>query len=317
MESPLLPQDECLCILGIATLKHVWDGTVSLWVTITICSFLLFVTALSTLSTRAYDHATKDYQTSRAYDETRRQFEQRCTGLEGKEIFDCLKEQIETAREPSRSEEDVGAQKEMARWALWMLVVSGVVGFATLGITAIGLYYIRDTLAVSRRAMLDTRQLGEAQVQAYLSCTDATFGAEDKVFRCWITIKNNGQSPAFSVLVKAALSVMVPNEGNTSIGLARRVDSSATEGGGMTIPAGGETTIQLLWLHHDMEREAYEKIAKTNTRFNIDCKVRWTNVFHREGHNVFFLNEGKDMRAPVRQAEFDRTGEMTVYNRGS
>ncbi|MER9890036.1 hypothetical protein NKJ48_31120 [Mesorhizobium sp. M0114] len=168
-------------------------------------------------------------------------------------------------------------------------------------------------------AVAVTKEIGRAQVQAYLSCVSAKFGAEDTVFRCWAVIKNNGQSPAFSVLVKAQLSVMVPNQGwreNPGRSIASRIDSETSEGGGMTIPAGGEVTIQILWLHDDMEREAYEIIAKTNARFNIDCRVEWRNVFHREGHNVFFLSEGKDERAPVRQAEFDRIGEMTVYNRG-
>ncbi|RWP72785.1 hypothetical protein [Mesorhizobium sp.] len=217
-------------------LKRVWDGTVSLWATIAICSFLLFVTALGFLSTRAYDRATKDYQTSRAYDETRRQLEQRCAGLEGKEIFDCLKEQIETAREPSRSEEDVSAQKEMARWALWMLVVSGVVGFATLGITAIGLYYIRDTLAVTRRAMLDTRSIGQAQVRAYLSCTGGDFGIEKNWFTCRVHLVNKGQSPAFYVFLKAAVSTMIRDhsEPEDEFPSWKRVDGKMSEGiGGM------------------------------------------------------------------------------------
>ncbi|MER9304161.1 hypothetical protein NKJ06_31565 [Mesorhizobium sp. M0293] len=146
-------------------LKRVWDGTVSLWATIAICSFLLFVTALGFMSTRAYDRATQDYQTGRAYDETRRQFEQRCAGLEGKEIFDCLKEQIETAREPSRSEEDVGAQKEMARWALALLVVSGVLGVLTLIVTIVGVIFVRNTLEATRLGTSAAVDAAEAAIE--------------------------------------------------------------------------------------------------------------------------------------------------------
>src|SRR4051794_199868 len=104
---------------GIAVLKYVWDGTVSLVAIIAIGFFLVFVIALGFLSTAAYDRATKDYQTSQAYTETQREFKQRCAGLEGEEIFECLSKQIEAAREPGRAEEDVQAQKQMARWALW------------------------------------------------------------------------------------------------------------------------------------------------------------------------------------------------------
>ncbi|RWO71237.1 MAG: hypothetical protein EOS17_08855 [Mesorhizobium sp.] len=181
-------------------LKRVWDGTVSLWVTIAICSFLLFVTALGFMSARAYDRATQDYQTSRAYDETRRQFEQRCAGLEGKETFDCLKEQIDTAREPSRSEEDVGAQKEMARWALWMLVVSGVVGIATIGVTGVGLYFIRDTLETARQANELMRADKRPWIKFHCGPNGAfdVFGVRDTQVKLEIKaeVENIGEKPA-------------------------------------------------------------------------------------------------------------------------
>ncbi|MER9407356.1 hypothetical protein NKI36_25315 [Mesorhizobium caraganae] len=162
-------------------LKRVWDGTVSLWVTIAICSFLLFVTALGFMSARAYDRATQDYQTSRAYDETRRQFEQRCAGLEGKEIFDCLKEQIETAREPSRSEEDVRAQKEMARWALALLVVSGVLGVLTLIVTIVGVIFVRNTLEATRLGTKAAVDAAEAAIH-----NNTIIQAEQ---RPWVTLE--------------------------------------------------------------------------------------------------------------------------------
>ncbi|RVB72391.1 MULTISPECIES: hypothetical protein [unclassified Mesorhizobium] len=299
-------------------LKRVWDGTVSLWATIAICSFLLFVTALGFLSTRAYDRATKDYQTSRAYDETRRQLEQRCAGLEGKEIFDCLKEQIETAREPSRSEEDVSAQKEMARWALWMLVVSGVVGFATLGITAIGLYYIRDTLAVTRRAMLDTRSIGQAQVRAYLSCTGGDFGIEKNWFTCRVHLVNKGQSPAFYVFLKAAVSTMIRDhsEPEDEFPSWKRVDGKMSEGIGGMIQAGGDATIFVVWEHESIGTDAHDILAKTKSGFNIDCVVEWRDVFNEPQKASFSLHEGQRELAPHFQEEFSRSGVLTAYNRG-
>ncbi|TPK70771.1 hypothetical protein FJ527_28260 [Mesorhizobium sp. B2-4-18] len=178
-------------------------------------------------------------------------------------------------------------------------------------------------MQASTKAALDavavTKEIGRAQVQAYLSCASASFGVEDRLFRCWAVIKNNGQSPAFSVLVKAKLSVMVENEGwrdNPEIGISRRIDSQLSEGGGMTIPAGGEESVQILWLHSSMETEAYDKIAKTTANFTIHCRVEWRTVFHREDHNVFFLNEAVGDFIPVLKGGFNRAGAMSVYNRG-
>ncbi|MER9338557.1 hypothetical protein NKJ06_32235 [Mesorhizobium sp. M0293] len=189
-------------------LKRVWDGTVSLWVTIAICSFLLFVTALGFMSARAYDRATKDYQTSRAYDETRRQFEQRCAGFEGKEIFNCLKEQIETAREPSRAEEDVGAQKEMARWALWMLIITGVLGLASVLVGLVGIFLIRDTLATNKEAtdaakaaVAHASQTAKLELRAYLTVEPA--GVDQLIGRAEVIgkvrLRNVGRLPARKV----------------------------------------------------------------------------------------------------------------------
>jgi hypothetical protein len=161
-------------------------------------TLMVFVTALGFISTAAYDRATKDYQTSQTYSEAQREFERRCVGLEGDEIFDCLSKQIQTAREPARSEEEVQAQKEMARWAWWMLLVTGGIGFGTIAVAFAGVHWVRETL-------MATTRLGEMQLRAYLVVEEAsaTFirnsrnaiaGVEIKVI-----VKNGGSTPAINV----------------------------------------------------------------------------------------------------------------------
>ena len=54
------------------------------------------------------------------------QIERRCGPLENDLLAACVSEVIETSREHQRSERDLAAQRDMAKWAGWLLVVSGV-----------------------------------------------------------------------------------------------------------------------------------------------------------------------------------------------
>ncbi|WP_415404683.1 hypothetical protein [Tateyamaria sp. SN3-11] len=84
---------------------------------------------------------------------------------------ECIIKEIEASNEHERAEKDLIAQTEMALWALGMLVVSGLMLF----VTAIGVWWIRDTLVETRRAVkaaddavLVTREMGITQNRGWL-----------------------------------------------------------------------------------------------------------------------------------------------------
>ena len=94
----------------------------------------------------------KDQATSAAYRDAKQEFQNKCTvkpTLE--EVVACFGNAIDAAREPGRSEEDVDAQKQMADAAWAMFEATLFIGFLSIGLTVLGIIYIRQTLAETAR----------------------------------------------------------------------------------------------------------------------------------------------------------------------
>lgn len=122
--------------------------------------------------------------------------DQECLGLELPALRDCIHEQIETARDHERSEQDLDAQQAMARFTKvmgWTAVV-GVV----LGAGSVVLIFL--TLRATQDMARETTRIGEAQVRAYITIENVKVNPrpkQDKVFwELFATIRNSGQSPA-------------------------------------------------------------------------------------------------------------------------
>ncbi len=120
----------------------------------------------------------------------------------------CIVKVVEASNEHERAEKDLIAQTEMALWALGMLVVSTLMMF----VSALGVWWIRETLAETRNAVKAaddavtvTRKIGESQLRAYCSVDSATLeqgnpdsgGDGYRKIYTQITIKNYGQTPAY------------------------------------------------------------------------------------------------------------------------
>lgn len=92
--------------------------------------------------------------------------------------------------EQDRAKRDLGAQEEMARWALPMLLAAGLQAL----IGAAGIWYIRRTLVA-------TRDIAKMQLRAYMCVDKFTFssiaGSEKDTFE--ISFKNSGSTPALKL----------------------------------------------------------------------------------------------------------------------
>lgn len=109
---------------------------------------------------------------------------------DGVDIAKCASEIIEATNEHERSQGDLSAQTEIARWALYMLIAT--VGMAIITFACV--VFVWQTLKV-------TREIGMAQVRAYV----VPFGVRvlPKIVNGVTTnflfqpiFKNTGQSPA-------------------------------------------------------------------------------------------------------------------------
>ncbi|MEQ8283395.1 MAG: hypothetical protein RIC04_15055 [Parvibaculum sp.] len=118
-----------------------------------------------------------------------------------------------TYREEWRQEQDLDAQREMAKWALMMFFASA----CGVGVTALGVIYVAQTLVATREAVAaanrtadEAKRIGEAQVRAYMSISNLSiiFAADgDKIVPIvQMKIGNSGNSPARSFEMRMQLA---------------------------------------------------------------------------------------------------------------
>jgi hypothetical protein len=142
------------------------------------------------------------------------------TSHDAKSIKKLLDPQISVAEpRPSQRElaadrreiEDLAAQKEMAKWAFWMLVAS-VVGSL---LTIVGLFFVWRTLHHTRRAadyardsVDDGRDIAANQLRAYVGprAVNYTFDPVGGGFGASTEVSNFGQTPAFQFRHIASLN---------------------------------------------------------------------------------------------------------------
>ena len=104
--------------------------------------------------------ANSDTYASHAQKEIRRN----CSWRDGVAFSACVIGVVEATNEHERSESNLVAQRDMARWAFAMLIVTVLMAL----VTALGVYYVWRTLLATQRMANDTRVIGEAQTRAHV-----------------------------------------------------------------------------------------------------------------------------------------------------
>ncbi|WP_394688458.1 hypothetical protein [Hoeflea sp.] len=149
------------------------------------------------------------YQPERAAYDAQQQAYIKCLDKPSiQEARECYQGSSKPTREQTRAEQDLDAQREMADWAERMLIITAVVGFSTVIITAFGVYWVRKTLDATYDAVNAARdtnaiakQVGFAQNRPWMSLEyrlhePPRIDGEFFVFSVWIQPKNVGNAPA-------------------------------------------------------------------------------------------------------------------------
>ena len=136
------------------------------------------------------DAHTKEYERHAA-----NEIERTCLRLDPAAEAECVVRVINSAHEQKRAESDLIAQRNMARWALLMLLATIAMTF----ITAAGAYYVWRTLKATQEIARDTARIGEAQTRAYVHVSGAELswgGPNAEAPSIALTVENVGQTPA-------------------------------------------------------------------------------------------------------------------------
>lgn len=129
-------------------------------------------------------------------------------GIETVPDMPCVIEALKIQSEQQYAAADLKAQQEMATWAHLMFIVTGagVIFIAqTLDATRAAVREAKDATKAAQDAVDVTREIGEAQVRAYLTVAHAMIRFEDRTPRLFLTIRNAGQSPARNIRISIGI----------------------------------------------------------------------------------------------------------------
>ena len=179
---------------------------------------------------------------------------------------------------------------------------------------------MRASIETSNRAakaaedsVLISRQVGEAQVRAYLACEGATYTISDSYLFCEVRVRNHGQSPAVGTEIKAvAVTETVGKRADGGTTGIKWVSSKKSASGGPAIAAGQIGKIFVVFLHGDMGEGAHDSIWSHGKAFEMRGRIDWRDVFGKAHTQEFLLDQE---RPPVSKGE--RSGEMISFNRAS
>lgn len=177
-------------------------------------------------------------------------------------IRDLIAEQRDQAGQDPSSHEvrDLGAQEKMAKWAFWMFVASAatvVLTFAALLAILRTLHHTKRaadaaadmvseakaTTAAAEKTIGVTREIGEAQVRAYLSVKELAVGVSSEGnFRIGIIAVNSGLSPARHCHAVCEVRWSDPN-GAFNPQITHPIDLG-------DVPPGKESTMRHLYTDH-------------------------------------------------------------------
>ena len=230
------------------------------------------------------------------------------TGIEGIEaaIRELITEGDKVASEQQRDRDDADlrAQQSMAVWAFWMFIASG------LGVllTGVGVYliwrtliYTRDAASHAGEAVVEaksatkaaqdavdvTREIGEAQVRAYLLCRSARYRINKGGLSATLELANAGQSPASDVAIIGTAHVHSVGGRPSLPRVLSWANSQETTARCQPISSGGSIKDEI-WFSLDYDfatnfEEGREEIElatfKNGNEIGFDLQVQWKDVF--------------------------------------
>jgi hypothetical protein len=190
---------------------------------------------------------------------------------------------------------EFSARDTYAQWAM---------SFLALAATAISIWAVRllratleatrDAVAAANRTADEAKRIGEAQVRAYLSCESAGYKVDDTGFSFWLTIKNNGQSPAIRCNATGTIK-LIDNDGFNrdggflSVALSDYTEHHTFAADGEPIPVGAEREIYIFMRDEGIAPNIFACMQRGIAGIKIDGNVAWQDVFGEKTISGFTL----------------------------
>jgi hypothetical protein len=263
---------------------------------------------------RTYAERNAHHYAESAHDE----IERSCITRTPAEIANCVEQITKASEDSQRAEYDLKAQRDMSEWSFWVLCVSG------LGIvfTAVGIWFVRENLiemqrqrTISESAIKVSKDIGQAQVRAYLTCVGGRYKIDSFGLVCYTSIANNGQSPPKNIEMKAEIIVSLDKrEKGSVVPDLLNIKTKANFGGCQIVPSGQERE-GLLWFTPDeIGHEGFNAIMNGDTKFTVHMALYWDDVFDVPQRVPIILYQEQMIDQGVSGLPIEREGALTAHN---
>lgn len=174
-----------------------WYDEHAHWIAVLVGLAVIALVAYSFAYAKGFQNAGRLLTLERALQErTDHAFEVCSNMLSAHDALDCYRTQERELREDHRAEKDVQAQQEMADWAESMLIVSFVMGAASIAATLYGVYYVRKTLERNIYSERPIFAFNRFEIKRRrINNSDVGYGFQ-------IIFVNAGKSPALDVNIR-------------------------------------------------------------------------------------------------------------------
>ena len=202
---------------------------------------------------------------------------------------ECIEQAIASGRESQRAEYDLNAQRDMAEWAFWLLIISsaqmpiGILGLVALFFTLrqgkAGLEKARDSNVIAKK-------VGEAQVTAYVRAEvlEVRFpSASLAIPHVLVKVSNLGNSPAYYVHCNLIFQYYwgetnFPDQGRTQEETEHDIGILVGD-----IPAQGNITARLaVGRQAHLTAEELEVLQRGRLGFDVRLEYTFRNVFDED-----------------------------------
>jgi hypothetical protein len=138
------------------------------------------------------EHSAKEYA-----DRTHERIASACVNMSGLALAECADEIIKTTHEAQTAQYDLAAQRGMERWAMAMFWAT----FASICVTGVGIYYVRETLTANSAAVDQAKVANEIAAASALADRRAWLSFEVSTPSAW-SFKNGRVSGAIELRVE-------------------------------------------------------------------------------------------------------------------
>lgn len=175
-----------------------WSIDPALVIAAFICVAAIFYVGWDYIALETAQHVSERYDRDTDASPTDREISELCASRPESERVHCAIDEMKSREEWDEDRRDLNAQEGMEFWAKWMFMAA----FAGTVVAGYSLVLLRRTWVEATRTADIAREIGQAQVRAYLSVKRVAIGIDPHcIFRAGVVVQNSGQSPARDVHV--------------------------------------------------------------------------------------------------------------------